>query len=294
MDIFKKLFNQEKRDDQKNVFIKGLAYGLGGALVILVIILLIIFGGSIKDRVASFTDGEGSDQVGLSKLRYTVVTSKNCQDDCFNITNLITAINQEQNNVKETGRDVVYIEDGEGKALVEKYNITRVPTLLVAGDLNKNASLANAWQVLGEIINGVFVYREIIPPYIEVASGELKGKISAIFLTDESCEQCYDVNLHNFALNNLGVVPAEVSFVDVSSDQGQNLVSQYNITKAPTILLQGEANEYQGLVQVWELVGEVASDGTYVFTQMDEMGTYRDLATGQIVEVEIPDMAPVQ
>ena len=152
--------------------------------------------------------------------------------------------------------------------------------------------MAQAWPVLGEVIDGVFVFRELIPPYIEVASGNLRGQFSTTYLTDESCEDCYDVNVHMVALNNLGLTVGESSTFDVSSDQGKELLDKYSITKVPTIILSGDLSEYQGLQQVWPLVGEVTSDGSYVFTKMEEMGTYRDLDTGEVVEVELPEATP--
>ena len=108
------------------------------------------------------------------------------------------------------------------------------------------------------------------------------------------CDDCYDISLHDTALTNLGLSPKSAATFDVSSDQGKSLVQEYNITKVPTILMSGDLSEYQGLQQVWSLVGEVSDDGTYIFTGLEEMGTYKDLESGKVVEIEIPeDGAPV-
>ena len=173
-------FKKKEKEEEKENFTKGLVYGLGGALVILIVILLIIFGGSIKDKVFSGDDGDQDQEVGSEapKLRFTIITSKSCGEDCFDINLLIDAI--KQNSIKELGSETIYIEDRDGKKLVDKYDITKVPTLLIGGEINKDPNLANAWPVLGEVMDDIFIYREIIPPYIEVSSGELKGLVNNI------------------------------------------------------------------------------------------------------------------
>jgi hypothetical protein len=267
-------------------FSRGLMIGLAGALVLVVVILAIVFAGSIKNKLFNRGAGGGGD---LAKLRITIVTSKKCENNsCFDINLFLQALRQ--NQIKETGLDTVYIENRSGKKLVEKYKITKVPTVLIAGELDKNAILQKAWPVLGEVIDKVFVFREVIPPYIEVASGQLKGVVNVVYLTDNSCAKCYDVNIHNFALKNLGITPKESKTLDVSSDEGKALVEKYKIKVAPTILLFGELDEYKNLQQIWPTYGEVTSDNTYIFTKVDEMGTYKDLVKNKVVEIELPDV----
>ncbi|MEK7167842.1 MAG: hypothetical protein AAB791_02455, partial [Patescibacteria group bacterium] len=69
---------------------------------------------------------------------------------------------------------------------------------------------------------------------------------------------------------------------------GKALVGKYAITAVPTMLLNGELEEYQNFQQVWPLVGKIwENDGTYIFTKLDEMGSYYDLEKDKLVEVDL-------
>src|SRR3989344_6175865 len=284
-------FKKGEAENKKINMIKGLVYGLGGALIILIIVLFIIFGGQIKDKISgkntdTNTNANQEAAKDAPKLRITIVTSKNCEGNCFDINLFLNALRQ--NGIKEVGTETLNIEDSQGQTMVEKYKIEKVPTVLISGELDKNPQLAQAWTALGEIIDQVFVFRKLIPPYIEVATGELKGQFSLVYLTNESCSKCYDVKLHDTALGNLGLKTNDNKIVDVSSDEGKELLKKYAILSVPTILLSGDLAEYSGLQQIWPQVGTISEDGTYVFTKMDEMGSYMNLKTGKLVEVAPP------
>lgn len=274
-------FFRTSEGETKN-FVRGMLAGLAGALILLVIILAIIFGDKIKVRF--FSKNEETNP-SAAKVRITIITSRTCQE-CWDVNLFLSAL--KQNNIKEIGQETLYFEDKLAKDLVAKYNITRIPTVLIAGELNKDQNLQQIWANLGEIIDNVFVFRQVIPPYIEVASGELKGKFFVTFLTVQSCAECYDVNLHQNALLNLGLDAKDAKTVDVASDEGQELVKKYNIKAAPTILLSGDLGEYRGLSQVWPTVGEITQDGTYIFTEVKQMGTYKDLGKNKVVKVATP------
>ena len=143
--------------------------------------------------------------------------------------------------------------------------------------------MTQLWTALGEIINKVFVFRQIIPPYIDVATGQLKGKITLTYLTDNACTTCYNVHLHDTALKNLAITPTDTKTVDVSSDEGKSIVTKYSIREVPTILISGEVGEYKSLTSIWSQVGTIASDGTYVLTKAELMGTYYDLSKNKAV-----------
>jgi hypothetical protein len=284
------MFNFFKRDDEEEKqisFVRGLSYGLGGTLIILIIALLVIFGSKLVKSDNNSDDGvPDGNSAEASKLRITVVTSKSCEGSCFDINLFLDALRQ--NNIEELGLETLYIEDNQGKELADRYAITKVPTVLIAGELNKDPQLAGAWAALGEIIDDVFVFRQLIPPYIEVETGNVRGEFDLTYLTDQSCEDCYDVNLHDTALINLGLNPKSSTVADIDSDEGQALVDRYSITKVPTIVMTGDLSEYQGLQQIWSIVGEISDEGAYVFTGLEEMGTYKDLESGEVVEVELP------
>jgi thiol-disulfide isomerase/thioredoxin len=132
-----------------------------------------------------------------------VIGKKDCPD-CFDINLLVKAI--KQNNLpdkvlqeaanaenaeeamnkaidaeKNVKVQIVEFDSDAGKKLIEQYKITAVPTILVGGELEENARLSGYWQSLGEVIDGVFVLRQVIPPYIDLSDNDLKGEKHKIF-----------------------------------------------------------------------------------------------------------------
>ncbi|HNP74974.1 MAG TPA: hypothetical protein PKL09_01270 [bacterium] len=266
--------------------LKGAILGGGVALVIVALIAVGVFFFLNKQgepTPAGSTEGQVDNP--QAALRITVITKKDCPD-CWDVNLFLNALRQ--NNIKEEGLETVYVDDAATQSLIDKYKITKVPTVLIAGELDKNPTLASAWPVLGEVIDGVFVFRDILPPYIDLTTGEVRGKFSLTYLVDQSCQECYNYQDHLLALNNLGMNPIDSQTIDVASDEGKQLVEKYDITLAPTIILTGDLSVYNYLSQVWSSVGQVTEDGTYIFTKLEEMGTHKDLATGEIVKVEIP------
>ncbi len=261
-------------------FGRGLAIGLSIAFLILIIVLLAIY--FIQNKGGS---KDGSSGVKNAKLELTIITKNECTD-CWDVNLLLDALHQ--NGITETKKATVNIEDKKGKDLVEKYKITKVPTIIITGDLEAKAEWKEIWGALGEIIDGTFVFRQVIPPYFDIASGQIKGKVNVTYLGDSSCKECYDVRTHEQALQQLGITDKNSKSVDISSAEGKDLVKKYAITVVPTIIITGEMSEYQGLTQIWPNYGTInKTDGAYIFTKLDAMGTYKDLAKNKVIKVDL-------
>ncbi len=277
--------------DTKQSMQKGLIYGIGGAAIVVVVVLGIVFSSSIKNMIPSF----GGSDTDAARLKLVIVTKKDCAD-CFDVNLFLDTLKQ-LGAVEIASEKTVYIDDNAGKKLVERYKIEKVPTVLITGDLDKvnqqyqqlSGDTRELWSFLGEVVDKTFVWRQVVPPYVEVATGNLKGKVSITYLSDASCANCYDVALHGNALKNLGINVTAAKTVDVGSDEGKNLINQYDIELVPTVIIQGEVDQYQSIAQLWTTYGKVTDDGSYVFTKVDEMGTYRNLATGKVTTVELPE-----
>lgn len=268
-----------KKDD---LFRKGMMIGVAVAALLLVVAFSFLY---YKGVIGGNT--QTSEPI---KIKVTVVTNKDCPE-CWDTNLFVDALSQQEFKIasKKTvyadGKSLIpFITDGDD--LVKKFNITKLPTVILEADFDKNKDLAEFLAPnLGDIIDGKFVLRKIIPPYVDVASGQLKGKVQITYLTDDSCKECYDVSIHDNALTNLGVPINNIERADISSEAGKKLVSDYKIKAVPTLLIKGEVEEYQSLVAVWADVGTVAADGTYVFTDLSVMnGAYKDLTKNKVVQ----------
>ena len=228
-----------------------------------------------------------------ANLDLVILTDSTCLD-CFDVSSLIeTVIRQE--NVKINSEKIVEITSPEGIALIDKYNITKAPTFIVSGEIEKDAKLKALSPQLGEIIGDTFILRQVGAPYILPSSGDIKGRIKWVMLTDTSCTQCYDVTRHEAILGQFGVPTQDKQLLNSNSSEGRELIAEYKIKLLPTIILTGDLELYQALKAVWPQVGTVEKDGTYVFREgVKQMGIYKDLTTNKVIEPVVNTNNPQQ
>lgn len=221
-----------------------------------------------------------------AKIQIVKILDKNCPD-CFDIERILSKVRSA--NVKIKSERLLDAQDAEARSLISKYGIERLPTFIVSGDINRNNELILLWKTFGQKFdnNKTFVLTRVFPPYVLADTGEVRGRFSLIYLTDVTCDDCYDVTRHEVALGNLGlnITDENSRVLDVGSEKGHEFIKKYSIKHAPTIILQGELNEYAPLFQVWSQVGTIEDDGAYVFRENGEkiMGPYKDLPTGEIL-----------
>ncbi len=58
------------------------------------------------------------------------------------------------------------------------------------------------------------------------------------------------------------------------------MIAKYSVEKVPTVILGGDLEIYEGFDAVWEQVGTIEEDGSYVFRELDVLGqqiVYKDL-----------------
>lgn len=204
------------------------------------------------------------------------ITAPDC-DDCQDISGMIPAL-EDALTVEEV-QEYAY-GSAEANEYIGKYDLKFVPTFIISADAKEYKSFAEAWVSYGtEEDDGSFIFRNSIPPYMDTATGEILGLVDIIYLTDESCVDCYNVTIHENILKGFGIVFDEETTIDISSEQGKELLEKYEITKVPTVILSKDAGEYSALAKIWLQVGSIAEDGSYIFTNMEQMkgAVYTDL-----------------
>jgi len=217
-----------------------------------------------------------------AELSITVLQDSACTE-CNSLQPLIDNIKKA--NVKITAEKSIEAATAEGQELIAKHKIAKLPSLIVSGELKKEKKLEELWSKLGEIKDGVFVLSQVGAPYLLVSTGEVKGRVKLIMLTDKDCKTCYDVTNHESVLSRYGVPTTDQKVVEASFADGKELISKYKIKLLPTIILSGDLEAYPALKSVWSGVGTIEKDGSYVFRDgVKQMGAYKDLATNQIIE----------
>ena len=217
-------------------------------------------------------------------VRLYLIKDSSCAE-CKDLSALVTQI--ESTGVKFSEEKTVEASSAEGKELASKYRLSSVPSLILSKDIELYPAIAEAWPQVGSIEqDGAFVLRAPYPPFKNLTTGKVNGVVKMTYLTDLSCADCYDVNNHKSVLSSqgsFGITISSEETVDISSAKGKELVRKYGITLVPTIILSKDVSVYpssQGLKQFFK----VADDGSYFFTSLSLMGTFKDLSTGEIVK----------
>ncbi|KKQ78467.1 MAG: hypothetical protein UT01_C0069G0005 [Candidatus Daviesbacteria bacterium GW2011_GWA1_38_7] len=202
--------------------------------------------------------------------------------------------------VKITDTNEVVWNSFKGQKLINQYKITKVPTFILSSDIDFYDNVKSSWTNLGTVEQDkTYVARNLFLPYRDLEKNQILGLVDLIYLTDSSCSECYkaDAVQKPILKQGYGVGIRSERTVDVSSGEGQGLISKYKITKVPTILTSPESDQYTNLKNVWKNVGTVELDGWYVFREMQQLRgvIYKDLTTSQIVgkvQSAIPSATP--
>ena len=163
---------------------------------------------------------------------------------CGDITKLINQM--KASGIKIVEQKNISSSSDEGTALISKYNLDFVPTIILSKDADAYPIVNQAWIQLGtKEADGSYVLRTVYPPYINLTTGKLSGIVDIVYLTDKSCAECYNVSVHNQILTSpqtFAVKFDKQATVDISDAAGKELLAKYNITKVPTVILSNEVS----------------------------------------------------
>jgi len=230
---------------------------------------------------APYYDVESGEVKGIVDV--IKVVDPDCED-CFDIEMLA-------NNLKAFG--IIFDEEKtfafdsqEGKEVVLKYDIKKIPTVLFSGDAIEYEQISSIWDTVGSTEeDGMMVLRQVNPPYLDVDSGDVKGIVDITYLVDESCDKCYDPQvLKDMFTQQLAMKFGSENTVDISSEEGKDLLEEFEIQYIPTIVMSSDAGEYPGITSVWEQIGSI-KDGKYALTKLDvaQGVVYKDLESGDVI-----------
>lgn len=232
----------------------------------------------------SISDDESGSTSAAGSLEVFLLTTPEC-DSCFDLDPLEEFL--VKSGVEPASIESFAYDSKEGKKLVKRYEVKEVPTAILMGDVSINADLQELVAAITEERDGAYVVTKVQPPYLDLEQNKIRGDFNVVLIDDESCEECYDVTEHEIVFERLVMEPSAYETVDISTEEGKLLLDEYNIVAVPTILLRGDLEVYDQLVDVWAEAGSVEEDGTWVLRSgVETMGTYKSLPDGEIVTPE--------
>lgn len=232
-----------------------------------------------------------------ANIAFTIINDSSCAD-CASLDPYLNDIKAQQ-TIKVTKEEIIDAKSEEGKKLIKDLDIKKIPTFIAKGELSKFDSLLSTWNTIGKIDNDTFIFTKPafkfpIIPYIDIASGQIKGRVNLTMISDKSCKECQDATIYKNILIRFGMIGfAQEKNLDKEDAEGKDLIKKYNIGAIPTIILTGEVSEYEALAKTWSQAGTIEKDGAYVFRELKATGlTYSDLKTGKIINPATPTPVP--
>lgn len=215
----------------------------------------------------------------------THIVDQTCSH-CSDLNSLIEIL--KQNKVKLAVEEKIEYTSPQAQELIRKLGIESVPAVVVSKDVLEYPAIAEIWPQLNTVEKqGFYAVHSLLPPYLNLQTNKVEGLVTLKYLQDKSCAACYDVKLHQQILTRNGITVVDESTIDISTNEGQSLLQRYGITKVPTVLISSDVGIYPNFNEAWNSVGTITDDGWYLMQQVELLGTYKDLTTGQVVAAAV-------
>src|SRR3989344_6305458 len=271
-----------------------------GVAAVLAIVALLYGSLSIQDASAKLEErnsavsnlgtGNAANPVPApSEITLTLITDST-KPSLVELGPLISQLGQIP-EIKITSQKKLEIGSDESKQLIEKYNIEKIPAILLQGKTNESATLTQNWPQLGTIeTDGTMVLRDIPPIYLETGTGKLRGETKATFVSVPDKNGVFDAEeVYTQILQSaFGVNPVQQETISYASPEGKAFLSKYNLEQIPAVILSGDLNAYNGFPQAWLQGGTVEADGNYIFRSLEAIQgiKYFDLNKNAVVETQ--------
>ncbi|MEK7547883.1 MAG: hypothetical protein AAB540_03230 [Patescibacteria group bacterium] len=258
---------------------KRATWGFSNALVFVLIVVLalnVVVMGAFTFIVDDKLD-EALDLASPQEGTLTLISPVDC-DKCKTLDAVKS--NFASKNVEISEDIQMSYADDDAKKLIEKYSIKKLPVLIFESDEKIKTSFSESVKKLGGVTKeDAIVIEQPAPPYFDIASGEMLGSVTVTFIADKGCGDCYDVSaVQKPILSKFGLYIIKETLVDVNDATGKEFVEKYKITKVPTVVLSSDASYYDQLKSIWNQVGTIEEDGSFVFREMDVISSvYKDL-----------------
>ncbi len=186
---------------------------------------------------------------------------------CVNPADYFVSLQDPSVDVRFSSTSFLQGNDTAAQALIAKYNITKLPVLLLSDDVQAYPMFSQYIQSYGEMIDGWFILRSTPPPYVDVQTGKVHGLVEAVFIVNTSCSDCFNASgLSDYLAQGSSVTVVNTTTYEANSTEGKALMAKYGIHNLPAILYSPEASAYSAFTDMWlQRNCTVESDGWYVF-----------------------------
>ncbi|RMD51525.1 hypothetical protein D6827_02130 [Candidatus Parcubacteria bacterium] len=254
------------------------------AYITLAVILTVGLGFLISSRLKIQKEISAAEEAArLANIELTLITPSDCEE-CVSVDGMVEYIQKQTVNIVD--KQNYSSNSKEGQNLIDQYKITTLPAIIIAGEYNKN-NVSDFFANLATKSNeDNLIWEMKSPVYYDLEKSAPVGLIEITYLTYSACSECYNPTVHRDILEkNFGAKIGNEISVDYNDSEGRALISKYNITQVPTIILSSDTASYPRLSTAWQTVGSIEEDGNYVFRKNEAMNeaVYYDLTTNSII-----------
>ena len=187
-----------------------------------------------------------------------IVTFKEIQDSsCVECPSLSSVEKEfETLGIKKESYEILSSSSEKGKELIKDNNIKSFNNLLIGKEIEEY------WWIFPSLKNKLTEGKDyysftqpLMYPYKDAVTGEIKGKVEAKYITANDCQDCFNVSVLKEIFQKVGIYISKENYIDYSSNEGKEIVSKYNITTVPTVILSKEISDYNSLKRVLEQIG---------------------------------------
>lgn len=228
----------------ENIFI-GLTIILG-----LVVLINVITAASINKQIK---EGKLAAEEKQKPAKIELLTIKNSGcPDCFDISPAISTLRTA--NVEVTKENSLEFDSKEGKELISKYQIKKIPSLIIRGEIGKI-------QAEGlEKSQDALLLSDIPPPFTNAETGKIEGRVTAWLLKDSKCKDCSNLTFLINQIKAAGVKISDEKIVESDSNEGRQFIGKYKIDFVPSLILSSDASAYALIREAWPQVGTKEED----------------------------------
>lgn len=192
---------------------------------------------------------------------------------CLNVSKYFQALEGEEIGMVFAQKEILEAQTPQAKQILEKYNITKLPALILDEEAYSYAAFNQYLANSGEKINGSFVIKEPIAPFFDLEKNETVGKVNVTIINSANCANCTNIsNLIGAISTQGGIILDQISEEREDSLIAQQLIREFNITKLPTIIFSKEMKYYYGLQEQWvEYGNSIEENGEYILRSPENL-----------------------
>lgn len=190
----------------------------------------------------------------------------------------------------------VDLNSADGNNLLFRNNIKRLPAVLLSPSAKDYDYLKRYSGEIGFTTGkDGWLYNDKNPPFLVLESGNVRGVVSLVIISDANCTTCFNPGLaYRQFFETYDITVGKTAFYTMDSNEGRALINQYQLRHLPALITNEELVVYTKLASEWQQAwGTVEADGNFVFRAvprltamaLDANYTYTKLdENGNIVE----------